>query len=66
MKTFEQPNIELAQNLVYEKATVIDNEYRLDIPEIDAAEKLQFFSKFNTVANDKNHASLFLGCYINY
>jgi hypothetical protein len=45
-KSFERPIIELSHNLVFEKAKLIDNEYKLDIKELDAAEKLEFLTNF--------------------
>lgn len=46
IKSFERPIIELSHNLVFKKAKLIDNEYKLDIKELSAADKLQFVSKF--------------------
>lgn len=46
IKSFERPLIELSHNLVFQKAKLIDKEYKLDINELNAAEKLAFISEF--------------------
>ena len=46
IKSFERPHIELAQNLAFKKARLIDNEYKLSIAELNAEQKLEFVSKF--------------------
>ena len=46
IKSFERPIIELSHSLVFEKAKLIDNEYKLDIRELSAADKLEFVSQF--------------------
>ncbi len=46
IKSFERPIIEYSQTLAFNKAKFIDKEYKLDIKELDAAEKLELVSKF--------------------
>lgn len=46
IKSFERPIIELSHNLVFKKAKLIDNQYRLSISELTAADKLKFLSHF--------------------
>lgn len=52
IKSFERPIIELSHDLVHKKAKLIDNEYKLDIKELDAADKLAFVSKFLSMNNN--------------
>ncbi len=46
IKSFERPIIELSHGVVFKKAKLIDNEYKLDIKELTAAEKLKFLTQF--------------------
>lgn len=46
IKSFERPIIDLSHSVVFEKAKLIDNEYKLNIAELSAAEKLKFVSEF--------------------
>jgi hypothetical protein len=46
IKSFERSIIELSHNLVFKKAKLIDNEYRLSVAELNAADKLAFVSQF--------------------
>ncbi len=45
IKSFERPIIEFSDSLVFKKAKLIDNEYKLDIRELNAEDKLAFVSK---------------------
>lgn len=46
IKSFERPIIDLSHNLVFKKAKLIDSEYKLDIKELDAEERLEFLTQF--------------------
>lgn len=52
IKTFERPLMTLAENLVYKKATIIDNEYKLDIKDLEANEKLELISQFMEITGN--------------
>lgn len=45
-KSFERPLMTIAESLVYKKAQLIDSEYKLDIKDLEASEKLELVSKF--------------------
>jgi hypothetical protein len=61
IKSHERPIIELAQSLAFKKAKLIDSEYRLDIKELDAADKLELVSQFmNLNANLDSHLQEYL------
>lgn len=49
IKSFERPIIELSHDVVFKHAKIIDKEYKLDIAELSAAEKLEFVSHFLTI-----------------
>jgi hypothetical protein len=51
-KTLEVPLIRLAQNLAFKKATLIDNEYKLSIAELDSADKLELLSQFMQITGN--------------
>lgn len=51
-KSFERPLIELAQTLAFKKAKLIDNEYKLDIKELEAADKLELVSQFMQITGN--------------
>lgn len=51
IKSFERPIIELSHDVVFKKAQLIDNEYKLDIKELSAAEKLTFVDHFLKMNN---------------
>jgi len=46
IKSLERPIMELSHNVVFKKATLVDKQYKLDISELNAAEKLQFVTHF--------------------
>lgn len=46
IKSLERPLIEAAQNLALTKATLVDNQYMLNIAELEAADKLELLSQF--------------------
>jgi hypothetical protein len=46
IKNFEHPIIQFSDNLVYRHAKLIDKEYKLDIKDLNAEERLSFVSKF--------------------
>jgi len=46
IKTFEKPLVELSQSLAFKHAKLIDNEYKLSIDDLNAAEKLELISHF--------------------
>jgi len=46
IKTFEKPLIELSQSLAFKHAKLIDNEYKLSIDDLNAAEKLELITQF--------------------
>lgn len=52
IKSYERPLIELAQNLAFKKATLIDNEYKLSIAELDSADKLELVSQFMKITDN--------------
>lgn len=52
IKSFERPLIEISQGLAFQKAKLIDNEYRLDISELSAADKSKLVSHFMLIANN--------------
>lgn len=61
IKTLERPLIELSQSLAFKKAKLIDDEYRLDIAELSAADKLELVSQFmNLSANLDQHLQEYL------
>lgn len=61
IREYERPIIELAQNLVFKQAKLIDSEYKLDISELDAADKLQIVSQIiNLNANLDAHIQEYL------
>lgn len=61
IKSFERPIIELSHTLVFQHAKLIDNEYKLDIAELNAADKLKLVSEFMQIpANLDNHLQEFL------
>ena len=51
-KTLERPLMELAQDLVFKKAKLIDNHYKLDIRELEAADKLNLISQFMQITGN--------------
>jgi len=51
-KSLERPLIDLAQNLAFKKAKLIDNEYKLDIKELEAADKLELVSQFMQITGN--------------
>lgn len=51
IKTFEQPLIELSHSLVFQKAKLIDKEYKLSVADLNASEKLTFVSHFLNMNN---------------
>jgi len=52
IKSFERPLIELSHDLVYKHAKLIDNEYKLNIAELNAADKLEFIQRFLSINNN--------------
>lgn len=46
IKSFERPILELSESLVYKKAKLIDDQYKLSINDLTAADKLAFVSQF--------------------
>ncbi len=44
IKSFEKPLIEISDTLVFKYAKLIDNEYKLDIRDLNAQDKLAFIS----------------------
>jgi hypothetical protein len=52
IKKLELPLILAAQNIVHEKAQFIDNEYKLDIKELKAAEKYELMSQFMKITTN--------------
>jgi len=46
IKSFEPALMELSYKLVFEKAKLIDNEYKLDISELNLSDKIEFMNKF--------------------
>lgn len=49
IKTFERPIMALSDELVFKQAKLIDNEYKLDIRELKAEDKLLFISRILNV-----------------
>jgi hypothetical protein len=49
IKSFERSIIEISDHLVFKKAKLIDNEYKLDIRELNAEDKLAFVSKILSI-----------------
>lgn len=49
IKSFERPLIEFSDVLVYKHAKLIDKEYKLDIKDLNAQEKLAFVSKILSI-----------------
>ena len=62
IKSFERPIIELSHSLVFKKAKLIDNEYKLSITELSAADKLAFVSQF---LNMNTNLDTYIQEYIN-
>lgn len=52
IKTLERPLIQLAQDLVFKNAKLIDNEYKLSIAELNTADKLELLSQFMQITNN--------------
>ena len=46
IKTFEKPLVELSQSLAFKHAKCIDDEYRLSIDDLSAADKLELVTQF--------------------
>lgn len=62
IKSFERPIIELSDSLVFKKAKLIDNEYKLDIRELNAEDKLAFVS---SILNLNNNLDRIMQEYLN-
>lgn len=61
IKSFERPIIELAQSLAFQKAKLIDGEYKLSISELNSADKLQLISFYmHTASNLDSYFQEFL------
>lgn len=61
IKSRERPIIELAQSLAFKNAKLIDSEYKLDIAELNSADKLELVSEFmNLNANLDAHLQEYL------
>jgi hypothetical protein len=54
IKNFEKPIIELSNSLAFTKAKLIDNEYKLSIDDLNAAERLELISQFMKVSGNVN------------
>ena len=52
IKSFERPLMELSHDLVYKHAKFIDNEYKLDIAELNSVDKLEFIQCFININNN--------------
>ncbi len=62
IKSFERPIIELSHEVVFKKAQLIDNEYKLDIKELSDAEKLSFVDHFLKM---NNRLDIYIQEYLN-
>lgn len=54
IKSFERPIMEISDALVFKCAKLIDNEYKLDIKELNAEDRLAFISKILSLNSNVN------------
>ncbi len=52
IKSFERPLIEISDALVFKQAKLIDNEYKLDIRELSADDRISLLTKFLSINNN--------------
>lgn len=61
IKALEKPIITLAEDLAFKNAKLVDNQYRLDINELNDADKLELIGKFMDInANLNQHLQEYL------
>ncbi len=63
IQSFERPLIELSHNVVHKYAKLIDNQYKLDIADLNAADKLEFVTEFMKI---NANLDLYIQEFLNY